>query len=148
MSTITIARELVTDWAGDTPLDGFTLTRNDDDTAWTVSDGRDAAEVEDDAEALRTYAEFIDTFADDQEPSTRAVWQAEIDRARADAESLRVGARADASWELREAARASRSASERVRTLAIAAVAAGVSEVRASELAGVSRPTLRKWLGK
>lgn len=37
---------------------------------------------------------------------------------------------------------------ERLRRCAIEAVQAGMSEVQAARLAGVSRPTLRKWLGK
>lgn len=117
---------------------------------WIVSDGCEAVETEDAVEALRTYAEFIETFVDNlyDDATAQAVWQAEIDRALADAESLRMATKVGAEAELREAARAGRAASERVRALAIAAVKAGASEVRAAELAGVSRPTLRKWLGK
>ncbi|MCB9377069.1 MAG: helix-turn-helix domain-containing protein [Microthrixaceae bacterium] len=169
MSTITIVRNLVTissewddaageivreyavDYRGTELWDSaFTLTRNDDDTVWIVSDGCEAVETEDAVEALRTYAEFIETFVDNlyDDATAQAVWQAEIDRALADAESLRMATKVGAEAELREAARAGRAASERVRALAIAAVKAGASEVRAAELAGVSRPTLRKWLGK
>ena len=84
--TVPVARSLPTSFAGDTPVAGFTLTEVEG--GWEVNDGRDATVCDTPAEALRTYAEFIETFIDDQGEATRTVWQVEIDRARADAEAV------------------------------------------------------------
>lgn len=73
-------------------VSGFTLT--DEAGAYVVSDGRDSFETADAAEALRTYAEYIETFVDDlDDPETQTVWQAEVDRARADADALGAATR-------------------------------------------------------
>lgn len=95
MNHITVTRNLVTDFAGDTLVDyngtdiasGFTLTETDE--GFEVSDGTTTEVVADPAEALRTYAEFIWTFADDvEDEATKAAWLGEIAKARKDADAL------------------------------------------------------------
>lgn len=51
--------------------------------------------------------------------------------------------------QLADLATSAQEAGEVVRRVAVEAVRSGaLSEVKAAEAAGVSRPTLRKWLGK
>ena len=50
--------------------------------------------------------------------------------------------------EVEAARQAHEETSERLRRVAVGAVKAGASEVQVARAAGVSRPTLRKWLGK
>lgn len=66
-TTTNITRSFATETIGGTPLGGFTIERNDDDTAWTVSDGRWSEDREDAADALNTYAEMIEECAGDVE---------------------------------------------------------------------------------
>lgn len=84
-----ITRVLGIDWLGHEPVDGFTLQK-DDDGLWEVSDGREARTfaVGREADALRTYAEFIATFVDDQDDETKAEWQRQIAQAREDAAAI------------------------------------------------------------
>lgn len=83
-----IARTLVTQSIGNTPLSGFTLDMEDGE--WVVSDGAttETFEVGAEADALRTYADFIDTFIGDDPDRDYADWIAARDEARADAEAL------------------------------------------------------------
>lgn len=95
MNHITVTRNLVTDFAGDTLVNyrgddiasGFTLNKTDE--GFEVSDGTTTEVITDAAEALRAYAEFIWTFADDvEDEATKAAWLGEIAKARKDAEAL------------------------------------------------------------
>lgn len=94
-ATQTIARTLVTGWAGDTPISGFRIElateafgETFDAPRWVVSDGQSSETfpVEDAAAALRTYADYIETFLDDA--ADAAEWSAEIVKARTDAAAL------------------------------------------------------------
>lgn len=87
MNAITVTRQLVTATVGDTALDGFTLKANEGG-GYIVSDGRDSAQADGPTEALETYANFIETYIDDQDAETAAKWQAEIDKALADAAAI------------------------------------------------------------
>lgn len=84
---VEVARTLVTSSVGGTPLTGFTLEAVPGG-GWLVRDGRDAAEVDTAADALRTYADFITTFLEDQDETTAALWALEVERARRDAAQL------------------------------------------------------------
>ena len=85
-SNITVTRGLVTDWIGDTPAAGFSLDL--EDGTYTVRDGAESFSTSDPAEALRMYADFIETFVGDQDEATATKWQAEIDKALADAAAI------------------------------------------------------------
>ena len=87
-----VARELVTEWAewdGDTPIASVTLQINSDNL-WEVHDGGNARtfELSDAANALRSYAEFVEEGIDDQDDATQAEWLAESAQARSDADAL------------------------------------------------------------
>lgn len=60
---MTYLRSYATQAAGTTPLDGFTIEVADG--GYEVSDGATSVTVHDEASALRAYADFIETFADD-----------------------------------------------------------------------------------
>lgn len=85
---ITIARTLPTELAGDTPINGFTITDNGD-AGYTVTDGANGSEnFTSGVAALRCYADFIDTFLDDQDDDTRAVHHGAMLDALADADAI------------------------------------------------------------
>ncbi|MGI8578302.1 MAG: hypothetical protein ACR2KG_10400 [Nocardioidaceae bacterium] len=101
MSYHTIARTLVTGWAGDTPTSGFRIEiateafgETFDAPRWVVSDGQSSETFTlfRADEALRTYAEYIETFLDDA--TDAAAWSAEIARARTDAAAWSAGIKA------------------------------------------------------
>lgn len=158
-----IARAFATESMDGTFLSGFTIERNDDDAAWTVSDGTTSEDHESPADALATYAAFMEAFvsdvdehleavsergADGVECATAAEWLTEIARARAE-EMHHRAAQGFTIDDLRNRARVAEDAVASVRQLAVALVATrAASEVQAAGAAGVHRTTLRGWLGK
>ena len=90
-----ISRELVTEWADNTPLEGFTIQVTSDGL-WQVGDAHVGMLFERDreAEVLRVYADLIEDFvarAVARGDDAKAEWQREIERARADAAALDAG---------------------------------------------------------
>ena len=63
MNTTDITRQFATTYYGGTPMAGYTIERNEDDTAWTVSGAGWSESHEDAAAALNVYAEMIEKAA-------------------------------------------------------------------------------------
>ena len=63
MNTTDITRQFATTYYGGTPMAGYTIERNEDDTAWTVSGAGWSSSHEDAAAALNVYAEMIEEAA-------------------------------------------------------------------------------------
>lgn len=90
-TTPDITRTLAVEWNGIGPVLGFSLAFEVGD--WVVDNGSAVSIFAPgrEAAALRAYARYIETFIDDENDETRAVWTREIERARADADALETG---------------------------------------------------------
>ncbi len=86
-----ITRTFATEGIGNTGTGGFTIEATKG--GWLVSDGTASVTITDPAEALTTYAEYMETFVDDVDDeanaerpgwrATKAEWVAEIAAAKA-----------------------------------------------------------------